>query len=402
MDDGGRYSQSLEETTPLTARGESGNALSDVDPRAHVRIVFVIPQADMTGGVRVVATYARLLSNRGHKVTVVSSVPPPPTLRSRLKSVLLGRSVPHGISERSHLDDSGVEHRRIRRHRPLGDGDIPDADVVVATWWLTVEWVAALSPRKGVKVHFVQGDDADLPGQPAERIRATWGIPIHRIACSRWIVEMARTKYAVTGVRCVPNGVDSVAFSSPPRDRQARPTVGLLYSPAWIKGCDVALEAFRVAAARTAGLRLVSFGSGPVERDLPVPPGAVFILRPPANAIPRIYASCDVWLWPSRREGFGLPILEAMGCRTPVIAAPAGAAPELLAEGGGILLPAPDAAAMAGAIAEVTSLSSDAWRDLSDQAREVAERHDWESSGLQFEAALTEAFEQGASVRTSR
>ena len=40
-----------------------------------MRIVFVLAEADLSGGVRTVATYARLLSERGHVVTIVSTPP---------------------------------------------------------------------------------------------------------------------------------------------------------------------------------------------------------------------------------------------------------------------------------------------------------------------------------------
>lgn len=44
----------------------------------------------------------------------------------------------------------------------------------------------------------------------------------------------------------------------------------------------------------------------------------------------RLYASCDVVLNPVRGEGFGLPILEAMACGTPVIAGAYSSMPELV------------------------------------------------------------------------
>ena len=37
-----------------------------------MRITFVLPEANLSGGVRVVATYAELLKKRGHEVVVVS------------------------------------------------------------------------------------------------------------------------------------------------------------------------------------------------------------------------------------------------------------------------------------------------------------------------------------------
>src|SRR5207245_3362071 len=135
-----------------------------------LRIVFVLPHANFTGGVRTVATYARLLSRRGHQVTIISSPDWVPPLKARIKSLLSGKRWPRQPrDERSLVDGASVEHRRLDRFRAVTDHDVPDADVVIATWWLTAEWVAALSARKGTKVHFVQGNESELPGQPKER-----------------------------------------------------------------------------------------------------------------------------------------------------------------------------------------------------------------------------------------
>ena len=362
-----------------------------------MRITFVLPVANLSGGIRTIAIYARALQERGHRVTVLSTNRPGPRLRSRLKSLALGRGWPgepplgpSHLDGPGHLDGAALDHRRLERFRPVVDADLPDADVVVATWWTTAEWVAALSPSKGAKVQLVQGNDTETPGLPVARVEATWRLPLHRVVVSRWLLDLVRSR-GVDDVTLVPNGVDTRAFDAPPRGRQPTPPVGLVYSELAIKGSDVALAAFEQARLALPGLRLLVFGGEPVSPRLPLPPGAEFHLAPPQADLPALYAGCDAWLWPSRREGFGLPILEAMACRTPVIAAPAGAAPELLAEGGGILLPAAEVGPMAAAIGRLCALPDPAWRALSGQARVVAEAHGWDNSVVLFERALEEA-----------
>ncbi|MBX3175862.1 MAG: glycosyltransferase family 4 protein [Candidatus Hydrogenedentes bacterium] len=44
------------------------------------------------------------------------------------------------------------------------------------------------------------------------------------------------------------------------------------------------------------------------------------------------YNAADLLLWPSRFEGFGLPVLEAMACGTPVVCSDGGALPEVAGE----------------------------------------------------------------------
>jgi glycosyltransferase involved in cell wall biosynthesis len=168
-----------------------------------------------------------------------------------------------------------------------------------------------------------------------------------------------------------------------------------MYSTVPFKGCDVSLRAFELAAARVPGLRLVAFGDQPVDRRLPLPPGAEYHMLPPQDRLRSIYAKCDAWLFGSRSEGYGLPILEAMACRTPVIGTPAGAAPELLAGGGGVLVRPEDPADMAGAIERAASMPEAEWRRMSEAAHATASGHTWGAAADRFEAALRAAVEEG-------
>ena len=136
----------------------------------------------------------------------------------------------------------------------------------------------------------------------------------------------------------VPNSVDLDFFNAMERGRQSVPTVGFIYSPSHIKGCDIIIEALRKVRKVIPELRILVFGTSQPEKKLTLLPGTEYFTSPSQSKIVKIYSSCDFWLFGSRVEGFGLPILEAMACRTPVIATKAGAAPEILGQGGGRLV----------------------------------------------------------------
>lgn len=78
-----------------------------------------------------------------------------------------------------------------------------------------------------------------------------------------------------------------------------------------------------------------------------------YALCPAQNTLKDFYSKCDAWLFGSRSQGFGVPILEAMACRTPVIGNPTGAASELLSEGAGMLVEPEEPSDMARAIPEM-------------------------------------------------
>jgi glycosyltransferase involved in cell wall biosynthesis len=51
--------------------------------------------------------------------------------------------------------------------------------------------------------------------------------------------------------------------------------------------------------------------------------------RVPDDLLPALYAAADVFAYPSLYEGFGLPVLEAMACGTPVVTADVASLPEV-------------------------------------------------------------------------
>jgi glycosyltransferase involved in cell wall biosynthesis len=356
-----------------------------------VRITFVIPTDNLAGGVRVVAAYAERLQQRGHTVTVVSAPHPQLSFKQRVRSLFQASqakiaSPPHV----SYFQNIGIHHRILDRYRPLRDRDLPDADVVIATWWETAEWIAPLSSTKGAKVYFIQHHEV-FDYLPQDRTRATYRLPFFKIAVSQWLVDVVRTQYQVPTVTLVPNGVDFEQFYSPVRSKAAIPTVGLMYSTTYWKGCDISLQAIIEARRQLPNLRLVAFGSTPPTDALPLPANTQYFLQPAQDTLKDIYAQCDAWLFGSRVEGFGLPILEAMACRSPVIATPAGAAPELLAKGGGVLIQQSDPNGMAEAICKICTLDSADWDALSTQAYETAGQYRWSDATEKFEAALQQA-----------
>jgi glycosyltransferase involved in cell wall biosynthesis len=358
-----------------------------------MKITFVLPYAGLAGGIRVVAIYAERLKKRGHEVFVVSQPAAPVNPLQQLKSLLKGQGWICN-EEASHFDGKDVPHRVLERYRPVTDADVPDADVVVATWWETAEWVAKLSEAKGAKAYFIQHHEI-FEGMPKERVEATWSLPLHKITISQWLVDLARTRYGDSNVSFVPNSVETEQFYAPEHGKQPVPTVGMLYAPIAWKGCDVSLKAFSLAAQKIPNLRLVAFGTSAPSADLPLPEGTKYIQRPAQNAIKDIYASCDVWLCGSWSEGFHLPPLEAMACRTPVVSTQVGGSLDVIKEGvNGYLVPLGDSTALADRLVHVLTLPEAEWRAMSDAAYATATQYTWDDATKLFEAALHTAIER--------
>src|SRR4051812_44384686 len=219
-----------------------------------MRITFVLNHVNLNGGIRVIAIYAERLKQRGHDVVVVTRPRPIASLKNKVKSLVKGEGWPIDPNTLpDHFDGVDVDLRTIESRRPIEDRDVPDADVVVATWWETAPWVNALSPRKGAKAYFVQDFGAN-DGQPMDKLAATWRYPMHRIVISNYIRDLVREQVGEVEMSYVPNSVDLEQFQSPPRGKQPTPVVGTIYSRSRFKGADIAIAACELAHKKLSDL----------------------------------------------------------------------------------------------------------------------------------------------------
>ncbi|MEM1445456.1 MAG: glycosyltransferase family 4 protein [Planctomycetota bacterium] len=380
-----------------------------------LRVTFVMKRPGMEGGVRVAAIYAEALARAGHEVHVVCTRKAVRGRRARLTHLLKTGSLnPVTAPIPSHLDPlptlNGLPGKPITVTHlptagPITEQHLPDADVVVATWWETAEWVAALPSRKGQPLYLIQHDERVFPGQESqdrqERIAATWRAIPNRVVVAQWLADLL-DQHGASPNHVIENAVNQDRFHAPPRDKQDRPTVGFMYSPVGFKGVDRIKAALELAAPRVPNLLVRAFGHGDPKLEGPGLPHGVdaeYAQDPDRDTLRAFYASCDAWLFASRCEGFGLPLLEAMACRTPVIATPAGAAPQLIDERVGRLLPdattpAEETAlihAMADAIVDLTAQSPENWQATSENAYAVARQHRWDRAAERFEAVVRQA-----------
>lgn len=345
----------------------------------------------MAGGTRVVAIYAGELARRGHDVCLISPPPRQPAFLEKFRSWAKGAGWPRAQAPLpSHLDELGLNHRVLETWRPITDQDVPDADIVIATWWETAEWVSRLSPEKGAKAYFIQHHEV-FPYLPA-RSRDTYRLPLHKIVVAQWLKDIMANEYGDHDVDLVPNSVDHSQFFAPVRRKQRVPTAGFLYATAPFKGADLSVAALQIVGKRITNLRCVSFSSEPVSPSLPLPNGTEFVLDPAQDEIRNLYAECDVWVTASRTEGFNLPAMEAMACRTPVVSTRTGWPAEAIGSGwNGALVEIEDLAGLVDAIESVLSCTEEEWQRLSANAHSTVASSSWERSSDLFEQALERA-----------
>ena len=101
-----------------------------------------------------------------------------------------------------------------------------------------------------------------------------------------------------------------------------------------------------------------------------------------------LYADADLFVLPSRFEGYGMAFAEAIAHGLPVIGTTAGAIPDTVPEGAGILVPPDDAAALARALRRLITDGGERGR-LAAAARDAAARlPTWRQSAQEFARAI--------------
>lgn len=96
---------------------------------------------------------------------------------------------------------------------------------------------------------------------------------------------------------------------------------------------------------------------------------------------PVLYRNAEVFVFPSRQEGFGLPPLEAMACGAPVVASNSASLPEVVGAAGFTIDP-DDPRAMAGAIISVL-VQEQLAAELRQQGPVQAAKFTWETTATE-------------------
>ncbi len=355
-----------------------------------MKITFIMVNPNMSGGDRVCAIYAKKLSELGHTINVLAPSRRSFEVKRRFKWQFKKkyRGSTEEIETKNHFDLMGIKVKYSKDKSPLKNSDIPNADIVIASWWETAEWVNNFSREKGVKVYFIQHHEVHI-GQPVERVKQTYFFPFfYKVTIANWLVSLMEKEYASNKPHLVPNSVDHDLFYADMREKQDVPTIGFLFSEAEFKGVKTALNVIQELKKIIPKLKVIAFALKLPEK-LNIPDYIELIVDPDQDKIRYIYQQCDLWLCCSLREGFGLTLLEAMACRVPVVATRSGGPQDIITENvNGYLCDVNDVNELTIAAYKILSLSEQEWKNFSTHAYEHTISYTWNTAAKLFEKSL--------------
>ncbi len=206
---------------------------------------------------------------------------------------------------------------------------------------------------------------------------------------------LARFHLPADRVVAIPGGVNRERFSRQEQPGQFGRYILFVGSIEPRKNLPTLLAAWKQIGDRHPEVSLVLAGiPGNIYQEVPIPKDIERLHRigyvSDAN-LPALYSGADIFVLPSWEEGFGLPVLEAMACGTPVAASTGGALPEA-AGSACLLFPPGDPAALYAALDEGLC-DPQLRKSLSERGLEHARQYPWQTTANRIWQTLQEAYE---------
>jgi glycosyltransferase involved in cell wall biosynthesis len=210
----------------------------------------------------------------------------------------------------------------LMRRAMLGEGDIvfnEDAKV-----WIHYCPIHMFEPQKGkINILFSMWEADDLPPSMLEDLNRADSIIVPSVNS----LHTFRKAGYVGKIYVCQHGLDTDEFTYKERVVDPNKAVRFLWvgAPNARKGYDLAVKSFFNAFHGTSAkvelyLKSTAFGHGGDFQYLEKYSAVIDTRKLPREELVQLYHNSDVFLFPSRGEGAGLPPLEAMATGLPVIA----------------------------------------------------------------------------------
>jgi glycosyltransferase involved in cell wall biosynthesis len=210
----------------------------------------------------------------------------------------------------------------------LSENAIPlQCNLVIATWWETAFFVNDLNlPVK--KYYFCQ--HYELWGGDNFSVKMSYELPnLHLISVSKWVYDKIKANHNRESTIILNGQVHNGLY---PKNKHWSSSlkVGYLYRPEMaFKGFECFISVAKMLLEKKTGMIYIG-GTIP-------PHDAKFIYKfcncGSSQKIRAFYHNIDILVFSSISEGFGLPIIEAMACGTPVVSTPVGIALDIIKDG---------------------------------------------------------------------
>lgn len=277
----------------------------------HISIILPFPVTKPVGGAKIMYEYANRLAANGHTVNIFHSIKRPfkksntPLWFKRASFALRGVARPKWFPLNPQIKAVIVPS--------ITDKYIPDADIVMCTWWQMAYAINELSAGKGKKFNLIQ--DFEIWKGQEDKVKESYCLPIHHIVIARYLQKLV---FETSGKQpvLIPNAIDEkIFFVEVPPEKRNTQSIIMLYSQEPRKGTSFGLEVLKKVKENFADLNVIFFGVFSTPADLP---DWITYYQSPSNLL-QLYNNSAIFISPSLGEGWALPPAEAMACGCAVV-----------------------------------------------------------------------------------
>ncbi len=274
-------------------------------------MIIPFPARVPIGGVKAMYEYANRLHERGHEIhiyhTIITSYinyKTPASFRF-LYYKMIGADRPNWF-----ILNKNIQSRLIKE---VSNSNVFDGDFIISTWWSTAFEVDKLSDAKGKKINFIQ--DYETWNGHIDLLHQSYKLKATKVVVSHFLNDILFEKCGYKG-HYIPYGIESKEFFlTEPISSRNKLSICMLYSEEERKGSKYGIEALRTLKQKYPDLEVRLFSVFPRSNDIPEWMQYYHLHKP----LREVYNQSAIFISPSIKEGFGLPVLEAMTCGCAVV-----------------------------------------------------------------------------------
>ena len=264
--------------------------------KEKLNITYVMTWTGVCGGSKIILEHANRLTNRGHKITLISH-----------------DKRPDWFNLNENVDFIQVPWDKI-----LCESIPKTSDIIVATYWREI--YECVEQKIAPVIYFEQGDfhlfDLDkLDDRTYNYIDKSLKQIEYIYTVSSFAQQKLKTVYNVES-KVIPNAVDDKVFYYVPHKENEIPNITIIGSEETeFKKIQNILDALNIIKQKGYEIKLNWITPTEPKKNLNLKP----IVNPPQKIIGDTLRNTDIYICASMYESFCLPVLEAMTCGAAIV-----------------------------------------------------------------------------------